>query len=257
MAEPSLPCSRRAPRRPSRQRGAGHEHRRGRHACPLDPRPAAVRRGDGAGLRAGGHRRVVRLLHVGVFAPVGISRSWRRPPTPGRGGAPPGAGDHRSGACARAAGGAGRGAGAPTRRRAPEAGALAAGALPERGGVLRRVLASLERATIRGADVVLAASGDLADNARRLGARDVRWHRCPRRRSRVRARPRGARGARPGARAAARRRRRPPAPAEGLRVPPGRGRPLARRRGTGPAGRDRGDGRCTTSWPPGPPSACR
>jgi glycosyltransferase involved in cell wall biosynthesis len=47
-------------------------------------------------------------------------------------------------------------------------------ALPERGGLLRRVLASLERATIRGADVVLAASGDLADNARRLGARDVR-----------------------------------------------------------------------------------
>jgi glycosyltransferase involved in cell wall biosynthesis len=47
-------------------------------------------------------------------------------------------------------------------------------ALPERGGLLRRVLASLERATIRGADLVLAASGDLADNARRLGARDVR-----------------------------------------------------------------------------------
>ena len=47
-------------------------------------------------------------------------------------------------------------------------------ALPERGGVVRRVLAVLERATIRGADVVLAASGDLADNARRLGARDVR-----------------------------------------------------------------------------------
>lgn len=47
-------------------------------------------------------------------------------------------------------------------------------ALPERGGLVRRVLAALERATIRGADVVLAASGDLADNARRLGARDVR-----------------------------------------------------------------------------------
>ena len=47
-------------------------------------------------------------------------------------------------------------------------------AWPERGGAVRRVLASLERATIRGADVVLAASGDLADNARRLGARDVR-----------------------------------------------------------------------------------
>jgi glycosyltransferase involved in cell wall biosynthesis len=47
-------------------------------------------------------------------------------------------------------------------------------ALPEGGGLRRRVLAALERATIRGADVVLAASGDLADNARRLGARDVR-----------------------------------------------------------------------------------
>jgi glycosyltransferase involved in cell wall biosynthesis len=47
-------------------------------------------------------------------------------------------------------------------------------ALPEGGGLRRRVLAALERAAIRGADVVLAASGDLADNARRLGARDVR-----------------------------------------------------------------------------------
>jgi glycosyltransferase involved in cell wall biosynthesis len=47
-------------------------------------------------------------------------------------------------------------------------------ALPERGGLVRRALAALERATIRAADVVLAASGDLADNARRLGARDVR-----------------------------------------------------------------------------------
>jgi glycosyltransferase involved in cell wall biosynthesis len=47
-------------------------------------------------------------------------------------------------------------------------------ALPERGGLVRRALAALERATIRSADVVLAASGDLADNARRLGARDVR-----------------------------------------------------------------------------------
>ncbi|MCZ2849672.1 glycosyltransferase family 4 protein [Modestobacter sp. VKM Ac-2978] len=47
-------------------------------------------------------------------------------------------------------------------------------ALPEGGGLRRRVLQAAERATIRGADVVLAASGDLADNARRLGARDVR-----------------------------------------------------------------------------------
>ena len=47
-------------------------------------------------------------------------------------------------------------------------------ALPEGGGALRRVLRIAERATIRAADVVLAASGDLADNARRLGATDVR-----------------------------------------------------------------------------------
>jgi glycosyltransferase involved in cell wall biosynthesis len=47
-------------------------------------------------------------------------------------------------------------------------------ALPEGGRLRRRVLQALERRTVRGADVVLAASGDLADNARRLGARDVR-----------------------------------------------------------------------------------
>jgi glycosyltransferase involved in cell wall biosynthesis len=47
-------------------------------------------------------------------------------------------------------------------------------ALPEGGGLRRRVLQMLERITVRGADLVLAASGDLADNARRLGGRDVR-----------------------------------------------------------------------------------
>jgi glycosyltransferase involved in cell wall biosynthesis len=47
-------------------------------------------------------------------------------------------------------------------------------ALPEGGGLRRRILAAAERATVRSADLVLAASGDLADNARRLGARDVR-----------------------------------------------------------------------------------
>lgn len=47
-------------------------------------------------------------------------------------------------------------------------------ALPERSGPVRRALARLERTTVRSADVVLAASGDLADNARRQGARDVR-----------------------------------------------------------------------------------
>jgi glycosyltransferase involved in cell wall biosynthesis len=47
-------------------------------------------------------------------------------------------------------------------------------ALPSGGGLKRRALQAAEQATIRGADVVLAASGDLAENARRLGARDVR-----------------------------------------------------------------------------------
>ncbi len=46
--------------------------------------------------------------------------------------------------------------------------------LPDRSGLLRRVLQLAERGTVRGADMVLAASGDLAANARRLGARDVR-----------------------------------------------------------------------------------
>ncbi|MCU1612671.1 MAG: glycosyl transferase group 1, partial [Frankiales bacterium] len=47
-------------------------------------------------------------------------------------------------------------------------------ALPGGGGVLRRLLGSAERAAIRSADLVLAASPDLAENARRLGAPDVR-----------------------------------------------------------------------------------
>ncbi len=47
-------------------------------------------------------------------------------------------------------------------------------AVPERGGALRRVLTKVERATVRRADLVLAASGDLAENAWRQGARDVR-----------------------------------------------------------------------------------
>ncbi|RZU31611.1 glycosyltransferase family 4 protein [Blastococcus saxobsidens] len=47
-------------------------------------------------------------------------------------------------------------------------------ALQDGGGLRRRVLEQLERVTVRAADVVLAASSDLAENARRLGARDVR-----------------------------------------------------------------------------------
>ncbi len=47
-------------------------------------------------------------------------------------------------------------------------------ALPEGGGARRRLLEALERTTVRRADLVLAASDDLAANARRLGARDVR-----------------------------------------------------------------------------------
>lgn len=47
-------------------------------------------------------------------------------------------------------------------------------ALPDDRGLRRRVLERVERVTVRAADVVLAASSDLAENARRLGARDVR-----------------------------------------------------------------------------------
>jgi glycosyltransferase involved in cell wall biosynthesis len=47
-------------------------------------------------------------------------------------------------------------------------------ALLHETGPLRRVLAAVEASTIRSADLVLAVSGDLADNARCAGARDVR-----------------------------------------------------------------------------------
>ncbi|UOY02646.1 glycosyltransferase family 4 protein [Blastococcus sp. PRF04-17] len=47
-------------------------------------------------------------------------------------------------------------------------------AILEDAGPLQRVLRAAERTTIRGADLVLAVSSDLAANARRAGARDVR-----------------------------------------------------------------------------------
>jgi glycosyltransferase involved in cell wall biosynthesis len=47
-------------------------------------------------------------------------------------------------------------------------------ALLHEAGALRRVLAAVEASTIRSADLVLAVSSDLADNARRAGAGDVR-----------------------------------------------------------------------------------
>ena len=47
-------------------------------------------------------------------------------------------------------------------------------ALQESSGPRQRLLRAVEGLTIRGADLVLAVSSDLADNARRLGARDVR-----------------------------------------------------------------------------------
>ena len=47
-------------------------------------------------------------------------------------------------------------------------------ALQESAGPKQRLLRAVEGMTIRGADLVLAVSSDLADNARRLGARDVR-----------------------------------------------------------------------------------
>jgi glycosyltransferase involved in cell wall biosynthesis len=47
-------------------------------------------------------------------------------------------------------------------------------ALQDSTGARRRLLRAVEGLTIRAADLVLAVSSDLADNARRLGARDVR-----------------------------------------------------------------------------------
>jgi glycosyltransferase involved in cell wall biosynthesis len=47
-------------------------------------------------------------------------------------------------------------------------------ALQDSAGIRQQVLRAVEGTTIRAADMVLAVSGDLADNARRLGARDVR-----------------------------------------------------------------------------------
>ena len=47
-------------------------------------------------------------------------------------------------------------------------------ALQEGSGPRQALLSAAEGVTIRAADLVLAVSGDLADNARRLGARDVR-----------------------------------------------------------------------------------
>ena len=47
-------------------------------------------------------------------------------------------------------------------------------ALQESSGPKQRLLRAVEGLTIRAADLVLAVSSDLADNARRLGARDVR-----------------------------------------------------------------------------------
>jgi glycosyltransferase involved in cell wall biosynthesis len=47
-------------------------------------------------------------------------------------------------------------------------------ALQEGGGRTRAAMQALERLTIRGADLVLAVSSDLAANARRAGASDVR-----------------------------------------------------------------------------------
>jgi glycosyltransferase involved in cell wall biosynthesis len=47
-------------------------------------------------------------------------------------------------------------------------------ALQEDRGLKQWLLRQAEGLTVRGADIVLAVSGDLAENARRLGARDVR-----------------------------------------------------------------------------------
>ena len=131
-------------------------------------------------------------------------------------------------------------------------------ALPESGGPRqRRAARGSSGLTIRGADLVLAVSSDLADNARRLGARDVRvapalapplppGRPAPATRS---ARSSGVDDGRP-----LRRRRRPAAPAEGLR------RPARRRRALGaptaaPAGAARRHRRRRPAARPSSPSA--
>ena len=159
--------------RPARHRGAGHQHRRRGHPRPLDPR-----------------RR--------CWPPVPRSRSaGRRPPTSCSPSPPAGAAFRPVGISAGLAPVADARAVAELRRahrrRRPRARPRAAGGLvaaaarrlaPRRpgrwcspcttpfpraaacaGGCWPRSSAT----TIRGADVVLAASGDLADNARRLG----------------------------------------------------------------------------------------
>ena len=116
-------------------------------------------------------------------------------------------------------------------------------AILENAGPLQRVLRAAERTTIRAADLVLAVSSDLAANARQAGARDVRVvpamapPRPPA--TRTRAEVREELGLDDGPAAGAR--RRPAAPAEGLRRPARRRGPLGGRRpaGSRAAGRDR------------------
>ena len=107
----------------------------------------------------------------------GSPRAWPRSPTPARSSRCAGP---RAGADLVHAHGLRAGLVAAAARRPAGPGAGPAGAHPAQRAARRRRAAAAgaapgsRRATVRGADLVLAASGDLADNARRLGARDVR-----------------------------------------------------------------------------------
>ena len=171
---------RRPLRRPPDRRGAGHERRRGRHARALarSPRSAAA----GAAVGVCGPPATEELFGFTAagadFRPVGISagpgagrrrprrrRSCAGPPPAPTWCTPTGCGPAWS---PRPPGGwRGSGSGrwcSPCTTPLPGGGRAPAPAAAARSS----------GSTIRGADLVLAVSSDLADNARRLGARDVR-----------------------------------------------------------------------------------
>ena len=223
------------PARPPDRRGAGHQRRRRGHAR-AHVVPAIAAAGAAVGVCGAPRRRTLRVHRRRCRLPAG------------RASPPAGAGRRRPGGAAAAPGPPAPTSCTPTgcapgwSPRPPGGwpGAASArlvltlhNALQESAGRKQRVLRAVEGTTIRGADLVLAVSGDLADNARRLGARDVRV--APAARAAAAPGPpsrgRGPRGARAGRRAAAGRRRRPAAPAEGLRRPARRRRAMGARPG--------------------------
>ena len=265
VAEPSLTLpAPGAAGRPARRRGAGHQHRRRGHARPLGPRRRCSRRCRGPVCGPAATDELFGFSATGAaFRPVGISA-----------GLAPVADARAVAALRRALAGAdlvhahGLRAGlvaAAARRLAP--------ARPAAGPHPAQRAARAAAACAAGAGRARAGH----DPRRRRGARRLRRPRRQRPPARRPRRPHGAgrprrrcrRSARTRAevraelgverRAAAGRRRRPAAPAEGLRRPPRRRRPLGRPTADRPRwSRSPATGRCRTSWPPGSaPSGCR